>query len=146
MAGKFKMVTYMQFNTWKTGVYLQKKVSLCGRGFISQSTFSADSLMVFIQPPCAIKIHHILGQPLKMECGCPNGRWIQNSYIYIYAICLLKNRCATSMKRGVQKKKRKKMLDVAVWRWGAGQAGGCTRVLPRVPDHPHWQRLLCHTR
>ena len=79
---------------------------LCSKRVFSQSTCSADSLMVFMQPPYAVtrtntcvhircpqhwqpciplfeqtKIQHTLGQPLKMECGCVSGGETEKCHI-----------------------------------------------------------------
>ena len=74
--------------------------------FLLESTVSADSLAVLVQPPCDIPwfnicahvknpkhwkpyplsgytrvLHHILSQPPKTERGCRSGRRIENGHI-----------------------------------------------------------------
>ena len=77
----------------------------CSKGFFSQPAFIAEFLTVFVQLLRAIRCMNIcahvenptrwqpyhcldwwkykstLGQPLKMECGCPSGRGIENGYM-----------------------------------------------------------------
>ena len=144
-SGTLKKKERERETAWYCSVEMRPWRCPCVARDSSPSPLSVQTLLWCSFSPRVQSKYITYSQPLKMECDCPSGRWIQNSYIY-HAVCLLKNRCATYMKRGMQKKKRKKLLDVAVWRWGTGQAGSCARVLPCVPDHPHWQRLLRHTR